>query len=572
MSRGRRAAVARITGLVTAGVAGFFGLVLLLYFTSAHMQTATSDSATVVLEGQAIAKGQLLLHGWNLTFASYWTSSAAFDAVAIVVNDLRAGLMYAIPAFTGALAILGGVLVAREGQRRPPDFAAWVTVVVLLAFATPAMAFFFVGHGFHVGTSAYALFAFVALRRGRFGWGWALAILLLSAGLLGDLLMLAYAVVPLIIAGLIEIFRGQRREVGVATLTAAVASVSVSVAARLVFVALGTYKAASGLRFARFDQMITNLGHVPVYVASLLGLSNAVVTSGGVPAPLRNLRGVDVVTAAAALCVLACSSFALVSLVLGLARGYPHRRGLEGETTAPWRTDNLLVIAVICSAVPFVLLAGARGAGIRYLTVTVIFAVVLAGRMIGRALSKLRSGWRFGVLTTAGMALALGLAASFGVAMSGPTLSNPTTELVAWLETHDLHYGIGGYWVASITTVESAGEVTVRPVLNFDGDQIERAGLASASWYADNHFQFLVEGAPPGYIGIRGVPAFWGRPAHLYVVGRYRILIWSHQLTVPSVKVTTDTHTSMLPGVHSSLNSHRGPGPNEAAKSFGLDN
>jgi len=572
MSPGRKAAVARLSGLVAALLAGFMGLVLLLYFTTAHMQAATSDSATVVLEGQAIAKGQILLHGWDLTFASYWTSTAAFDAVAIVLNGLRAGLMYAIPAFAGAVAIVGGVLVAREGHRGLPGFGGGVAVVVLLAFTTPAMAFFFVGHGFHVGTAAYALFAFVALRRGRFSLGWALALFLLSAGLLGDLLMLAYGVVPLLIAGLLEIFRGTRRQVGVATLTAAVGSVLVAGVARLVFVALGTYKAASGLRFARFDQMISNLGHVPVYVVSLLGLTNAVVTSGAVPAQFRNMRGIDVIAAMAALWVLVCFSFALVSLLLGLVRGYREDGGLEGETTVPWRLDNLLVIAVICSAVPFVLLAGARGAGIRYLTVTIIFVVVLAGRMIARASSKLRTGWRRGAFATAGTALTLGLAASFGVAMSGPEMSNPTTGLVAWLEAHDLRYGIGSYWVASITTVESGGEVTVRPVLNSDGDQVERAVLASASWYAGKHFQFLIEGAPTGYIGVQRVPATWGRPAHLYVVGLYRILVWSHELSVPAALAAGDTHTSAVSGLHSSLSSQRGPGPSEAARSFGLDN
>jgi hypothetical protein len=532
MSRGAKAAVARICGLVAAGAAGFICLVLLLYFTTAHMQAATSDSATVVLEGQAIAKGQILLHGWDLTFASYWTSTAAFDAVAIVLNGLRAGLMYAVPAFAGALAIVGGVLVARERRGGLAGLAAGASVVVLLAFATPAMAFFFVGHGFHVGTAAYALFAFLALRRGRFGWEWAVAVLLLIAGLLGDLLMLAYGVVPLLISGLLEIPRRARRRVGVTALMAAIVSVALSVVARLVFVALGTYNAASGLRFARLHQMIANLGHVPVYVASLLGLTNAVATSGGMPVEFRNMRGLGVVTVIGALCVLACFFFALSSLLLGLVRGYPVGGGPEAEASDSWRLDNLLVIAVICSAIPFVLLAGARGAGIRYLTVTVIFAVVLAGRMIARAWATLGTRWRRGAFGAALAALALGLAASFGVAMSGPEMSNPTTGLATWLEVHDLHHGIGGYWVASITTVESGGEVTVRPVLRSAGGEIERAVLASASWYAGQSFQFLVEGAPTGYIGIQSAPASWGKPEHVYVVGLYRVVLWSHALRV----------------------------------------
>ena len=516
---------------------------LLLYFTSSHLHAATSDSATVVLEGQAIANGQILLHGWDLTFASYWTSTAAFDAVAVLVDGLRAGLMYVIPAFAGALAISGGVLLARDRRRGMPGLAGSLAVVVLLGCSTPAMAFFFVGHGFHVGTAAYALFALVALRRGRFGWGWIAAVLLLCAGVLGDLLMLAYGVVPLVVAGLAEMVGQRRWRAGLPEVTAGIGSVVLSGLARLVFVALGTYDAAPGLRVARLSQVVSNLGHVPAYAASLLGLTNSVMTSGGVPAEFRQLRGLDPATAIGALVVLASFLYALASLVTRLVRGRRQGEALEGEASLS-RLDDLLVIAVICSPVPFVLLAGSRGAGIRYLTVTIIFAVVLSGRMVARACAKLGSGLPLGAFAASGTLLAMSLVASYGVGVSGPQLSNPTTGLVSWLEAHDLRNGIGGYWVASISTVESDGKVTVRPVLGSTDGGIERAVLASASWYENRRFQFLVEGAPPGYVGVRESPKAWGVPEHTYVVGRYRVLVWSHELSVPSAPAAAGRHTS----------------------------
>ncbi len=517
---------------------------LLLYFTSSHLHAATSDSATVVLEGQAIANGQVLLHGWDLTFASYWTSTAAFDAVAVLVDGLRAGLMYVIPAFAGALAISGGVLLARDRRRGMPGLAGSLAVVVLLGCSTPAMAFFFVGHGFHVGTAAYALFALVALRRGRFGWGWVAAVLLLCAGVLGDLLMLAYGVVPLVVAGLAEMVGQRRWQAGLPEVTAGIGSVVLSGLARLVFVALGTYDAAPGLRVARLSQVVSNLGHVPVYAASLLGLTNSVMTSGGVPAEFRQLRGLDPATAIGALVVLA--SFALRAREPGHAGSFAdggRAKRCEGEASL-WRLDDVLVIAVVCSPVPFVLLAGSRGAGIRYLTVTIIFAIVLSGRMVARACAKLGSGLPLGAFAASGTLLAMSLVASYGVGVSGPQLSNPTTGLVSWLEAHDLRNGIGGYWVASISTVESDGKVTVRPVLGSTDGGIERAVLASASWYEDRRFQFLVEGAPPGYVGVRESPKAWGVPEHTYVVGRYRVLVWSHELSVPSAPSAAGRHTS----------------------------
>ena len=63
------------------GAVAFVVLACLLYFTSSHFQAATSDGASVVLEGRTIANGHVLLHGWVLTAASYWTSAAMFDAV-----------------------------------------------------------------------------------------------------------------------------------------------------------------------------------------------------------------------------------------------------------------------------------------------------------------------------------------------------------------------------------------------------------------------------------------------------------------------------------------------------------
>ncbi len=177
------------------GAVAFVVLACLLYFTSSHFQAATSDGASVVLEGRTIANGHVLLHGWVLTAASYWTSAAMFDAVGILLVGLRAGLLDATPAVAGALAIAAGILLARDARRGGPGVAGGVAVVALLALATPEMSYLFVGHGFHVVTGALTVLAFVALRRSRFGWGWSVAVLLLTAGMLGDTLMVAFGIV-----------------------------------------------------------------------------------------------------------------------------------------------------------------------------------------------------------------------------------------------------------------------------------------------------------------------------------------------------------------------------------------
>ena len=519
-----------------ATIAGFAGLIFLLYATSVHHQVGTSDRATVILEGQAIGSGHLLLHGWSLTLASYWTSDAPFYAVAVRLDGLRPGLLYLGPAVMGALIIAAGVLIAREGRRGAPGLAGGATVVALLAFATPALAFYFVGSGFHVSTALYALVAFAALRRGRFGWGWALAVVLLALGMLGDLLIVAYGVAPLLLAGLVAVLRQRRWRSGAADVSAAAASVVLGEVARRLFAALGAFRSRTA-SIGKPGQMLRNLEHVPTYVGDLVGLTGYAADRIGLIGGLSNsgavplvLRGVYVV---GTMCVLACFLAALASLVTG-ALGRRPRKLSTGEPEL-WRLDDLLLIATLCSVMPFVILARPDGAGVRYLTVSIVLASVLTGRMIARAWPKIPTGWPVRGLAILGVAVSLGYASGLGYALSRPGPPDPVPSLVAWLEAHGLRSGIGDYWAASITTVESSGAVTVRPVTAGGGEVRPMTNLSCASWYAGQHFQFLVYETPHfADVDMRSATKTWGAPKGIYVIGSYHVLVWGHRLTVGS--------------------------------------
>jgi hypothetical protein len=500
-----------------ATIAGFAGLIFLLYATSAHHQVGTSDRATVILEGQAIGSGHLLLHGWSLTLASYWTSDAPFYAVAVRLDGLRPGLLYLGPAVMGALIIAAGVLIAREGRRGAPGLAGGATVVALLAFAAPALAFYFVGSGFHVSTALYALVAFAALRRGRFGWGWALAVVLLALGMFGDLLIVAYGVAPLLLAGLVAALRQRRWRSGAADVSAAAASVVLGEVARRLFAALGAFRSRTA-SIGKPGQMLRNLEHVPTYVGDLVGLTGYAADRIGLIGGLSNsgavplvLRGVYVV---GTMCVLACFLAALASLVTGALGRRPRK---------------------LSSVMPFVILARPDGAGVRYLTVSIVLASVLTGRMIARAWPKIPTGWPVRGLAILGVAVSLGYASGLGYALSRPGPPDPVPSLVAWLEAHGLRSGIGDYWAASITTVESSGAVTVRPVTAGGGEVRPMTNLSCASWYAGQHFQFLVYETPHfADVDMRSATKTWGAPKGIYVIGSYHVLVWGHRLTVGS--------------------------------------
>src|ERR1019366_6701477 len=186
------------------------------------------------------------------------------------------------------------------------------------------------------------------------------------------------------------------------------------------------------------------------------------------------------------------------------------------------------------SAVTFVALAVSGVPGARYLVATVVFASVLSGRIVAQAFERLRPGRMTRAICVVGGAASLCFATGLGCTLAQPVAAQSASTLASFLEAHHLRNGVGGYWAASITTVESRGAVTVRPVLaDPDGELGRYMKLSSANWYAGQHFQFLVYETPV-YQGVDSASAVrtWGPPAHTYVVGGYHVLVWSNTFSV----------------------------------------
>jgi hypothetical protein len=226
----------------------------------------------------------------------------------------------------------------------------------------------------------------------------------------------------------------------------------------------------------------------------------------------------------------ACLLGALASLVAGIVRG-PRRDPAGGPEL--WRLDDLLLIATVSSAAPFVLLAGPNGVDIHFLSVPVVFASILTGRMVARVWPSLPLGYAVWAVAVVGMAVSLTFAAGLGYALSRPAPTEPTSTLASWLEAHDLRSGISEYWTAAITTVESGGAVDIRPVGIAITGHVRRMGTqSSASWYAGQQFDFYVSDSSPSGTDFKTAEWTWGTPSHVYVVGSYRVLVWGHPLRV----------------------------------------
>jgi len=246
-----------------------------------------------------------------------------------------------------------------------------------------------------------------------------------------------------------------------------------------------------------------NLRHVLSYGAGLVGFTYGFDAGRPEPPAGGSRRG--------------CSSDrrllagATANLARGVVRGHRGATG-PGTETERWWLDDVLIIAMFGSALTFVVLAVNGVAGARYLVAAVVFASVLAGRIVAQAWHQLRPGRATRTICVLGAAVSLWFAAGLGYTLAQPAPVQSASALASFLEVHHLRNGVGGYWTASITTVESRGAITVRPVwADPDGKLGRYMKLSTATWYSGQHFQFLVYSTPT-YQGVDTVSATqtWG--------------------------------------------------------------
>ncbi len=515
-----------MTMAVIAALAGFVGLVALLYVASLHAVVGNSDGATVVLEGQSMSTGNVLLHQWSLSFDSFWSVDAIFYTVAVLVTGVRPLLLHLVPAVIAALVVVTGALMARIGHRGVSGLAAAATVFALLALPGHVLATFFLQGPLHVDTVLYCLLAFVGLRRGRLGWGWAMAVVLLAAGILGDFQTVFLGLVPAFVGGVVAMARTRDWRRGVTTATAPLVAVVIAGALRVATNILGTFTVGSANPTAPPARIAENLRLVGTWGGHMLGVGGGDLGTGGMPGALGAVHVVGVVAVLAG----------VVAAALGLLRGVVLRPRVTDEATENWRLDDLLVLAFVADLAVFVAFTTSGDQTFsRYLTGAVVFGSILAGRAVGRLVATAQPHWvrRGGALFGVGVLAAFGAGLGSNVAAAAP--GRPYQQLEAFLAGHHLDRGIGDYWSASVTTVAGDGSLPVRPVIADPTGRIVRYLRQSTSdWYSGRTFQFLVydTGHLWGNVNAQTAAATFGPILRTYDVGTYRVLVWNHPLSV----------------------------------------
>lgn len=505
-------------------------LFIALWLDSAHAFAGNSDGATVILEGRSMSSGNLLLSGWSLSLDSFWGLDTVFYSVATGLVGVHGYLLHAVPAAIVICVVALGVTMAHDARRNGRSIAGVVAAVVLLGAPTGALSTLYLNGPLHVATTLWVLLAFFALRNGRFGQGWALAVVLLAIGILGDLQTLPLGVGPVVGLGLVEMARRRTWRAAVHATSAGLASVILAIAIRAAALASGTYSIGRGSLPAPLRQVPANIAHLPTYAAWLFGLVSNPFDSTSVPKVVAISHGVGLVV------VLASVIAALVGLLGGVRKGLPPRLR---EYRANRHLDDLLVLAFLANLVMFVAITPSDDPSFsRYLTASYIFGATLAARAVTRVAERRGStiGGRI-----AGV-VAMAVAGGYGMGLLGEALAppapNPSVQLAAFLRTHHLDRGVGDYWSASITTVVSNNKVVIRPVIANSSGQVVRYGhQSSVHWYKGKNFHFFVYNptAPWGGVNPASIRATFGPWAQSYTVGPYVVLTWDKAIHVVPV-------------------------------------
>ena len=479
-----------------AGCVALFAFYLRISFTG-HV---SADAANNALQAWDMLHGHILLHGWILGDATYYT----FELPVLALTEIFFGLgdltSHVGSALTYLIVTVSAMAVALTGSRGLARVARCAVVVVVLTamFHVDSNAPYLLGAPDHTGTSAFLLVSFLLVDRSR-RYTPALLLPILIAGQIGDATV-TYVAVPAVVGvcGYSLVAARKLRTADAANALAAAASVPLAYAVRAVMLHFGAYQmAAPKTAISPRRQWPENAALTWHAVRVLFGVE----ASSGSASPLRD---------AGYILGLAC----LLAAAVGFAR-----------VAWTWRTasraEQLLCVAIVINLCEY-LISTMPAPTSPYEVIAVLpCGAVLAARAfvpghIGRP--------RFGL--TAALAAAAALL-PLTAAATQPVAPAPTAPLSTWLEAHGLTYGLAGYWNSSIVTLRSGNRVQVRAVAMIGNQVVRYYWETNTLWYdASRHDATFVVVDLAGNGLYPWAEQYFGKPAESVHVAHWEVLIY----------------------------------------------
>lgn len=490
--------------------------------------------------------GHVLLHGWFMSDVSFYTTELPQYVLLESFLGLHTDTAHIGAAMTYTLVVLLAAILAR-GKRdrvdtREGTARMLITAGILIAPQLGVGVFILLLSVGHIGTAVPLMLAWLVIDRGDRSWREAVLVgLILTWVLIADNLVLVAGIVPLAAVCLLRVLRALpvlARQSGRTALAGALGrargyEIALAVASGAAY---GVAKIAEGLMHYNGGYRVHAVGYH--LVSSALWPRQAWVTVQGWLAMFGAWpwgSAADVFFA-----VMHLAGVGLVAWAMWrVARRFLRRAHL---------VDQVLLVAIVFNVVLYVpsTLGSTTALNAREYAVALPYGAVLAGRVLGPGLRRTLpdvAGWVYGArhrqarlrLAVPAMVAVLGCyLASLGYTAAQPSAPAQNEQLATWLAAHDLTYGISGYWQASIVTVASQGQVTIRAV--YPANLHRNWWESKHSWYVPggNSATFLVTENKLGFYNFwepyPGAMATFGPPAGTYRVGPYTVFVWQQNL------------------------------------------
>ncbi len=508
------AAPARPRSWWWAGAALFLLVIVVLFDAYLHLSktySENSDEANILLMATDMLHGNVFLHGWNVSDVPFITTELPEMTLLVWLFGLHLNTAHIAAAVTYTLVVAIAMLLAKGQAKGPKAIARMALTLAILLAPQPGIGIFVVIFSVgHIGTALPVMLTWLVLDRlgspgrttprtprGTLDEGprisglrrrWYVPVIvtvLLGWALMADPLVLVVAIFPLLAVCLVRVIAAlitaQRNDRGLRSIRPALADrwleFSLAAAAGIGYVVVwwgqrllrdaGGYKQQpvpfrlDGGRWFMQARVATH-GLLEMFGAYFVPGNAINYYKSGTYFSFAGLSGLDEVLAITHVIGVLLAIWG----ALAIARRFFFR-------DADWVSQLLLVgiVADIAAYVPSKL-ADASALNVREIAPVLPFAAVLAGRMLGERLIALGPTVRLRLprirRPIALKLIVVPLVALFGWYSFGlfsqadtPAAPNPFAQLESYLEAHNLSYGIGGYWNASVITVDTGGRVTV---------------------------------------------------------------------------------------------------------------
>jgi hypothetical protein len=504
-SDGPRAAPPRRLWAALAWIAGC--IALFAFFLRISLSGAVnSDGANNALQAWDLLHGHILLHGWLIGDATYYTFELpllAFSELLFGLHDLAS---HVASALAYAIVAVCAVALARTGAHGPARLARCGIAIAMLAvpLLVPSDVRFALESPEHMGTSAFLLVSFLLIDRAPAKRYTApLLCVILCAGQLGDAIVRDIAVPAIVLVCGYRVLAARKiRTADTAIALAAIVSVPLEDLIRAAMRHFGSYlMVAPQIHLAPPRQWPHNATLTVHAIRELFGVIVETHAPLGVAGYIFGIP-----------CLLAA--------LAGLVRVLVKWRSAS-------RAEQFLCVAIVANVAAYEITTMPRLFNAYEMCGVVAYSAVLAARAVVPA--RIRAGIHARMAAAAaGVAALLPLA---GAASTAPATEVGTT-LVPWLEAHHLSYGLASYWNSSAITEQASNKVALRTIHISGRRALVYNWETNTLWFDPSRYDasfVLVQRGDPSLTAAEATSAF-GKPVSVHHVANWEILIYHGNL------------------------------------------